>query len=354
MRVAQRMVSRNYMSNLNRSLRKRTDSLDRTASGLKFSKLSDNVADGSRAMHIQEERYQATQQLDNTENLLAEMNSVDGNMESIQSILQNVQEKVLKGMSESYGQTNCEVLAKEIGNLKEEILQFANAQFSGKYLFSGTANSKQPFTVSDEGKIQFNGIEVSKIFKEDGKFYYMEENPDDPANPIKTQVPNSDETYADIGLGLKINTGAQVDPRTAFKVSFSGLDIMGNIPDSADKLEQGDDVSNNVFDLLTQIENAMVPELNNESMNKLHTQLVRLTDNVGMGRTDLGTRMSFLERTVKRLESDIDDMTQLESDLISSDPAEEAINIKQCEYVWMAVLQLGSQILPTSLLDFMS
>lgn len=352
MRVAQRMVSRNYMSNLNNSLLKRTESLNRTASGLKFSKLSDNVADGSRAMHIQEERYQATQQLDNTENLLAEMNSVDGNMESIQSILQTVQEKVLKGMSESYGQTNCEVLAKEISNLKEEILQFANAQFSGKYLFSGTANSKQPFTVSENGNIQFNGIEVSKIFKEDGKFYYMDET--DPANPKKTPVPHSDESYADIGLGLKINNGAQVDPRTAFKISFSGLDLLGNLPNSPDKLEQGDDVSNNVFDLLTQIENALVPELNNEAMDKLHTQLVKLTDNVGISRTDLGTRMSFLERTVSRLESDIDDMTQLESDLISSDPAEEAINMKQCEYIWMAVLQLGSQVLPTSLLDFMS
>ena len=38
---------------------------------------------------------------------------------------------------------------------------------------------------------------------------------------------------------------------------------------------------------------------------------------------------------------------------ISSNPADEAIKLKECEYVWMAVLQLGSQILPSSLLDFM-
>lgn len=225
MRVAQRMISRNYMRTLNNTLSKRAQSLERGDSGLKFNKLSDNVSDGSRAMHIQEERYQSTQQLDNVENLYAEMKSVDSNMESIHSILQSVQEKVLQAMSEDYGATSREVIAKQIEKNKEEIIQFANAQFAGKYLFSGTNNSTQPFTVNEQsGKLQFNGVEVEKIYKDtDGKFYY-----DDPANtPPKTLVPNSEEIYADIGLGLKLADGAQVDPRTAFQVSFSGLDILG-------------------------------------------------------------------------------------------------------------------------------
>ena len=72
-----------------------------------------------------------------------------------------------------------------------------------------------------------------------------------------------------------------------------------------------------------------------------------------MSRTDLGTRMNFLERVQTRLKADIDNMSEMESKLVSSDPAEEAIKMKECEYVWMAVLQLGSQILPSSLLDYM-
>ena len=43
----------------------------------------------------------------------------------------------------------------------------------------------------------------------------------------------------------------------------------------------------------------------------------------------------------------------METDLISSDPAEEAIKMKECEYVWLALMQLGSKVLPASLLDFM-
>ena len=52
--------------------------------------------------------------------------------------------------------------------------------------------------------------------------------------------------------------------------------------------------------------------------------------------------------------SDIENMTGLETDLISSDPAEEAMKMKDCEYSWLAILQLGSKVLPSSLLDFMN
>ena len=79
-----------------------------------------------------------------------------------------------------------------------------------------------------------------------------------------------------------------------------------------------------------------------------------MTDQVGMMRTDLGTRMNFLERTKSGLEADIENMTGLETDLISSDPAQEAIKMKECEYSWLAILQLGSKVLPSSLLDFMN
>lgn len=46
MRVAQRMISRNYRRTVNSSLKKQADTLERSESGLKFKRLSDNVAAG--------------------------------------------------------------------------------------------------------------------------------------------------------------------------------------------------------------------------------------------------------------------------------------------------------------------
>lgn len=439
------MVSRNYRRQINSSLAKQNATLERSESGLRFSKLSDDVAAGSRAMHIQEERYQTNQQLENVKDLLAEQKSIDSNLSSMHSILQTIQERVLTGMSEDWGDTAREVIAKEIGEKREQLLQFANAQFGGHTLFGGTNNSTPPFTVSDEGKLLFNGIEVEGIWKDtsDGKYYYNKPVVDDKlgtqysiagqpavagsffskdgetftdatgAVAFKTNgnggyetvtingvqytddgtgnygpytstdglnftdaagntvsfsaprmettaevVPNSGDTFADIGLGLKISGDQRADPRTAYQVSFSGLTIMGNAGDDNFNLNpiigaNGTQVSGNLYDLLGQIQEALSEPMDKKALDDMYTQLVALTDDVGMVRTDLGNRMEYLQLTQTRLEDDITNMTALETDLISSDPAEEAIKMKECEYVWLALMQLGSKVLPASLLDFM-
>ncbi len=445
------MVSRNYRRQINNSLAKQNATLERSESGLRFSKLSDDVAAGSRAMHIQEERYQTNQQLENVKDLLAEQKSIDSNLSSMHSILQTIQERVLTGMSEDWGDTAREVIAKEIGEKREQLLQFANAQFGGHTLFGGTNNSTPPFTVSDEGKLLFNGIEVEGIWKDtsDGKYYYnkpvVDENlgtqysiagqpavagsffskdgetftdatgavafktngnggydtitvngnqytndgngnyqdntgatvytstdglnfTDGVGNTVSFSaprmettaevVPNSGDTFADIGLGLKISGDQRADPRTAYQVSFSGLTIMGNAGDDNFNLNpiigaNGTQVSGNLYDLLGQIQEALSEPMDKKALDDMYTQLVALTDDVGMVRTDLGNRMEYLQLTQTRLEDDITNMTALETDLISSDPAEEAIKMKECEYVWLALMQLGSKVLPASLLDFM-
>ncbi len=349
MRIAQRTISRNYLNQLNTSMSKKAESLERSTSGLKFSKLSDNVADGTRAMHIQEQRYQSQQQLSTVKDLASEFESVDSNMDSIQSIMESLQEKVLTGMSENYGQTKRDILAQEISSCKDQILQFANAQFGGKYLFAGTNNSSAPFTVDDtSGKLQFNGIDVDQISYQNGAYVYP-----DPSDPTQTKVvPNSGDVYADIGLGLKVSSTGVPDSRTAFEVSFSGLGLMGFGAQTTG--DNGTSTASNVYDLLTQIEDSLTSGYDANTLQDAQKKLVKLTDNVGMQRTELGTRDSFLDRMQTRLEDDIENMSSMESELISSKPTDEAIALKEANYVWMAVLQLGSQILPSSLLDYIS
>lgn len=607
------MVARNYRKQVNDAMTKQAQSLERSSSGLAFSKLSDNVASGSRAMYIQEQRYAATQQLNNVKDLMAEQKSIDSNLNSIHSILKTIQERMLKGMSEDWGESSRKVIAQEIGEKMEQLLQFANAQYAGHTLFGGTNNSVNPFTVNERtGKLQYNGIDVDQIFKsaKDGKYYYYpgNEDPDhpgnyeytitgskngagtiggtdfdeitiygdgdsfhlegganalwyaeidgnkyykingrfidengkefkpnaaqtgfdqvvidgvtyvkdtdpngkgyyyeagvDPSNPrsivgkvfqsddglsftemevglidgtdehlpefevkgIKVggtvkvftyptnddmtmeprefklrdgggydqifvegnyfvkcgtdengmllyksldptedtmltsadglkftvlkadpnsglvegdefvftepqkvvgerrEVPNSGNTYADIGLGLRM-VNSNADPRTAYQTNFSGLSFMGfaglswdgtTFPDPLIGEKSGLEIPGNIYDLLAKVKDALYPDFNKNALDDYYTQLVNLTDEVGMVRTDLGNRMQYLELTETRLDEDIYNMTTLETDLISSDPAEEAIKMKEVEYVWLALMQLGSKVLPASLLDFMS
>mgnify|MGYP001079622272 CR=1 FL=1 len=56
MRITQRTISRNYKRQLNTVMTRRASTMEKGTSGLAFSRLSDNVAAGVRAMKVQEER----------------------------------------------------------------------------------------------------------------------------------------------------------------------------------------------------------------------------------------------------------------------------------------------------------
>lgn len=350
MRVTNRAVSRNYLRGLNNTLKKVADTQERIGSQMKFQNLSDNVASGSRAMRFGQQLDSVERHLQNITDVKGELESSENIITDLKDIIDSVHTKVLKALNPSNSSStttneeNRKAIASEIANLKSQVLQFCNAQFGGKYLFSGTNNSTVPFTLDNNGKVLFNGTPVDDIYKKtDGNFYYKDNN----NNEI--QVPQSEDTYIDVGLGIKVTAG-NIDPATAFKVSFSGLDVLG-IGTTASKT--GKAMSNNIFNLLDQVETALkdgdtdfAGELNDHISDRTSALLTNLTD--------IGNRTEFLERTESRLTDEKNTLGAMCSDLISINEGEEAINLSTNQRVLQATLQYGSQILPMSLMDFIS
>ena len=141
MRITQRTISRNYKRQLNTVMTKRASTMEKGQSGLAFNRLSDNVAAGVRAMKVQEERLTSGRQLNTIENFREEFKTIDTNLDSIDSILVSARDKVEKALNGTNGGDPREVIAKEIGSLKKQILQFANSQYAGKFLFGFLACS---------------------------------------------------------------------------------------------------------------------------------------------------------------------------------------------------------------------
>lgn len=539
MRIAQRTVSRNYKANLNRTMEKRADSLRRSEDGFRFKSLSEDVAAGARAMNTQEMRYAAIQQKNTAKELLKELDSGWGIMGSMDSTIQDVLEE-MKSAAGVRTEEKLKAIQEKIHNLKEQYLQELNSQYGGKYLFGGTNNKCAPFTTNADGKLLFNGVEVSRIHKgtsigtvgdpaadalyakdskyynngvnyyfNDGNYYYsldtgasadlsdfqatMTTAAAAPANPSATAslsmggqpiqvwdgnawvdfesqplnakaspavvkgqditdllageagangvrigtevytltdnagkldfawagtaasekvapdalntanpvastlggdltvaltpadadttvtvdtassfateitgskdnipVPNSGTIYLDTGLGLTVSDGSNVavDPRTAFEVNVVGLDLVGFTGfvnglalDNGAYTQQ--DIPNNLYDAIQAVEDMLAPGYSEKQLDALQMQITRMNDTMRMSRTDVDTRANTLENMITRLKSEIDDMEKLEDSLMTADPANESINLKDVEYSWQAILALGSKILPSSLLDYL-
>ena len=166
-------------------------------------------------------------------------------------------------------------------------------------------------------------------------------------------MPGSENIYVDIGLGLKVNDNSSIDPRSAFQTNFNGLLVLGFGPSVTGA--NGTESPNSAYDIMSELEKVLAaPDFDQDKAGDLFDHFETVIDDMRFSRVDLGTRMNFLDRSADRMENDIVNLTTTETNLISADPFDTAIDLKQCEYTWMAVLQLGTMLLPTSLLDFLS
>lgn len=350
MRVTNRMTSRNYLRTLNNNLSKLAETEERIGSHMKFQNLSDNVIDGARAMRIGQQLDKTERHLQNVSNVRGELEYAENVLNDVEDILVEVHTKVIKALEQSkdqdenVGKTAREAVAAEISNLKGQVLQYCNGKFSDKYVFSGTQNYTAPFTLNQSGKVLFNGIPVDSIYEKDGSFCY-----ETVENGVTTEkiVPQSEEMYIDVGLGIKMTAG-NLDPATTFQVSFSGLDILGF---GTTPGKDGTAMQNNVFSLLDQMETAL-RNADTELAGELNDHLSQRRNEVYANATDMGNRTNFLDRTESRLTDEKNTLEKMCSSLMAIDEGEEAINLSTHKRILQATLSYGSQIIPMSLIDF--
>ncbi len=344
-RVTQSMMTRNYMKNLNSAIGNVSRSNQRITSGRKYTRLSENVAEGSKALKVREDIYKSEQYIANIKTAENELSSAESNLKSMTEILQTAQERISKVLNGTISQSDRDVIAKEIRGLQDQILKTANVKYGDKYLFSGTNNANPPFKLNADGSVLYNGFPVNDIFQNatDGKYYV-------PGTPDDILIPQNEKMYVDIGLGIKMS-GDNVDPTTAFETSFSGLGVIG-FGMSASGLP------NNVIGLLGEMADRLSPKppavYDASEAEKCVNVLKEQTDFVVANMTEIGTRCNFLEKTTERIESDILNMQGLRSQLENPNDAEETMNMKMYEYAWMATLKMGSKIIPMSLMDFIN
>lgn len=349
MRITQNTMTRSYMRNLNRSISHLAGSNDRLSSSRKFSKVSEDTASASKAFSIREQLYRNEQAMSNIENAQGELASVESNLQNINTLMQTAKERILEGLNGTMGDSEKEVLSREIKNIKEELVQTINAKYGDKYIFGGTNNSTPPLSVASNGSFLFNGASVDLMVTDPSTSKAAIPVYDASIPPVLigySDVPENKDIFIDVGLGLSIR-GDSVDPRSAFKISVSGLDVLGYGTTEI----TGVSMPNNLYSLLDKI----ASDLSAEDTDALSMDLNHLkdrTDALIMNITDIGSRTNFLEQTAARLVSDNLNLKETQSNLETISTEEEVIHNKTYETTWMVCLQLGSKLIPPSIFDF--
>ena len=356
MRIADRQTSRSFLKYLDTAKTNFAETNERVASGNRFTRISDDVSAGTRALRIRGDMAKAEEHYDNVKTINEELTSTENAMTSISEIINKVHSKmVIKALNDPTGESGRRALANEIKEMKNEIIQFANSKYYNRYVLGGSSAETAPFSVEKDTSVyaenggldvlKYNGVKVSDIKYNDAtSSYYYLKDPNDLASE-KIGIPMDGDIFVDIGLGIRMNE-TNVDKDTAMKISYSGLDILG--------FGEKDGVSNNLFNIISEIEQIVGAEtLDAERLRALDDSLVEQTGIFTANLTDIGAKTSFLDTIQGRLEDEVDAYQKQVSTIMGINDAEEATKQTMNDYVLKAVLSMGANIIPVSLMDYM-
>ena len=143
MRVSDIYLQNLYMSNISKSKSELARIQDQLAKQSKVNKPSDSPLGSARIMRLTSQLENAATYEDNINNGIAFLDNSIISMDGIQSEIQ----KLLSDLATINNTlvTDYEVLASQIDMAINSMLDFANAEYDGEYLFSGTDHSGKPF-----------------------------------------------------------------------------------------------------------------------------------------------------------------------------------------------------------------
>ncbi|MGD6804725.1 flagellar hook-associated protein FlgL [Rossellomorea aquimaris] len=300
MRVTQSMLTGNSMRNLSSSYDRMGKLQDQLATGKKITKPSDDPVVAMKGMFYRSNLTGIEQYKRNLSELYLWMENSESGIDQANQGLQRVRELTIQGKSGTLSPEDQKAVATEIEQIKQDLVNTADTQVAGRYIFHGTDVSKSP--------IENKGLDNTQA-------------PQVAANLANPSI-DSYEIEVSRGVSLKAN----VNPNNVFSQKM--FDAVHNIQKA---LENGDTA-------------ALDTELGN---------LDDVIDTMSAERSELGARYNRLEMVEDRLMQQEITASRVLSDNEDADIERVITDLKTQESVHRAALGVGARIMQPTLMDFL-
>lgn len=297
MRVTNKTMLNNYLSNLNRNLTQMSKYQNQLSSGKEISKPSDDPFAVTRSMSLHTSINQNDQYLRNIEDSIGWVDMTDSALGSMGDILSRLKELSIKGANGTLSDTDRNAIKDEVVQLIDQVSQIGNANYDGRYIFGGQDTTEPPFT-NNNNLLEYNGDE----------------------NILKREISQN------VTMGINVS-GNWIK---------SGKD--GSI-----------DLPNTLQNIVTAIETGDFTIAGGNLMKQLDDNI----DNLLTLRSEAGAKYNRLEAAKFKNEEETLNMTELMSKTEDIDLAEKSMQYMMMENVYIASLNTGARIMQPSLLDFL-
>ena len=299
-RVTQESLSRTTLSNIRLNYKKMQETQEKLSSGKQINRPSDDPSGTRKVLGLKSEEFQVQQFLDNTETAKEQINFTSNTLESIQDVFSKIKELTIQASNDTLGQSERKTIAGELDELMESVLQFANIDNDGRYIFSGTKTHTQAFTATRDSSGTISSVSYSG---------------------------NNEEIKFQIG------------PSTFIQVNLPG-----------GKLFQ----DNKVFSTLISLrDNLKAGTFDSSAFSSLRSDLNTATDALSTEITKYGAKANRLELTANSLDNSQAALKELISYTEDADMTSLILDLQNQENVLQSSLQTGAKIIQPTLLDFL-
>lgn len=299
---------RDFLWNLTNNKNRFDEAISQTTSGKKLNRLSDNPADMAYVLTLRSKIAQIDQFQDNIETGLGFIKHAESSLNAVETSLYTITSLTEQGASETTGLAERQILADRILEIKEEILNYANTQINGRYVFAGSAFDTQPFDY-------------------------------DPTDPAVGNRPQGIQYY-----GNQDTVSIQADFSVTVATNIPGDQIFGDNTAGEPPI----DVFERIDNIVEALRNDDTTTLGNE-MSTFNEVINQLGQSLG----SLGNRMAHLTEIQGMIKSFKTSLQAKMSSLEDADMAEAISNLAREETGLNATLQSGARINRPSLMNYL-
>jgi len=299
-RITQESLNRTTLSNINLNYKKIQAIQEKLSSGKQINRPSDDPSGTRKVLGLRAEELQVQQFLDNTETAKERINFTSNTLESIQELFSKIKNLAIQAGNDTLGQSDRNIIANELDELLESVLQNANTDNNGRYIFSGTKTLTSAFTATRNS----NGNISSVSYNGNNEEIKYQIGPD---TFIQVNLPGGKLFQDNKSFSALISLRDTLKASTFDSTAFSDL--------------------RNTFDT---------------AANALSTEI-----------TKFGAKANRLEMTTNSLENSQTALKELISYTEDADVASLIVGLQHQENVLQSALKTGAMVIQQTLLDFL-
>ncbi|MCX7780179.1 MAG: flagellar hook-associated protein FlgL [Negativicutes bacterium] len=301
MRIATNTMTYNFLSSMNKSLNRMNTLQEQLSDGKAIHRPSDDPVKAIRSLKLNTNLTQNEQFTQNVKDALSWLETTDGSLTDISSIIIRAKELIVRAGSPSPG-IAYETAGEEVDQLINQLINIANTQIGDRYIFAGQRDKMTALPVARTADaIVYNG-DNNKI-----------------SMPVQPGEVNPEQDSVNV---------------TALEVFGPNLEVLTQLIEVKNQLKSG------------------TPDVNYLTTTALQN-VDAAHDRVLAAQTHVGTRMAMYELSDSFLQGDNVTITANVSANEDLDVARAMIDFKTNENIYRMALSVGARIMPASLADFL-